>query len=37
VVSGYADAAEFAPNIPHLTKPFQVDDLAALLDGKRQG
>ncbi len=32
VVSGYADAAAFAPNIPHLTKPFRVDDLVALLN-----
>jgi len=38
MVSGYADAAAFAPNIPHLTKPFRVDDLVALLNhGKRQG
>ena len=38
VVLGYADAAAFAPNIPHLTKPFRVDDLVALLNhGKRQG
>ncbi|MEW5300011.1 MAG: hypothetical protein WDW36_002975 [Sanguina aurantia] len=31
VVSGYADAAAFAPEIPHLTKPFFIDDLAAML------
>jgi len=31
VVSGYADAATFAPEIPHITKPFRIDDLAALL------
>jgi hypothetical protein len=38
VVSGYADAAAFAPNIPHLTKPFREDDLVALPNhGKRQG
>jgi len=38
VMSGYADAAAFAPDIPHLTKPFRVDDLAALLiHSERQG
>ena len=38
VVSGYADAEAFAPNIPHLSKPFRVDDLAALLNqDTRQG
>jgi PAS domain S-box-containing protein len=31
VVSGYADAGAFAPEIPHLTKPFYIDDLTALL------
>ncbi len=37
VVSGYADTAAFAPDIPHLTKPFRVDDLSVLLNhGKRQ-
>ena len=31
VISGYADATAFGPEIPHLTKPFYIDDLAAML------
>lgn len=31
VISGYGDVGAFAPEIPRLTKPFRVNDLAALL------
>jgi CheY-like chemotaxis protein len=33
VISGYAEAEGIAPDLPRLTKPFRMPDLAAALAG----